>query len=390
MVRSLARNLLKLAVAAALVAYVAAHLEWRDALEEPAASPAEAPILHPGRIAGDWRSGAWTFRPDREDRQPPGGPGGLDAASLPDGWRLRPGFPTLLRGLDPGLYALGVGFWALLLLIVAWRWTLLLAAAGVPAGYGRAMRLCFIGYFFNNVLPGLTGGDLVRAVLVTRGLEERRARAAISVFVDRIVGLFGLLALGVIVLFTADLSDTLDRPALFRLRLAVLGILVLGLAGTWAWLSPRVRRRLRLDSLLARLPLAERLQAVDDAVTVYRHHPGRLALAFLAAVVLQAAAALSFWAIAAAVGGGLGVADVFAVFPVVQSVSAVPVAPAGWGIGESLFGRFFAAFGSTFTLGVAASVVFRLTTQLGVGLVGGLVWVLSRERRRGASAAPRS
>ncbi|MBL7007565.1 MAG: flippase-like domain-containing protein [Planctomycetes bacterium] len=371
--KSLAFNLLKLLVAGLLVWYVLTHIEWRDTLEQPGEGQAAASVLHAGSLEGDWRGDAWSFTAEDGD-------GRWTAATLPAGWKLRPGFLTLVRGMDLGLFALSVGLWALLLVVVGYRWKLLLAAAGVPTGYGRAMRLCFIGYFFNNVMPGLTGGDLVRAVMVTRGLEEHRARAAMSVLVDRLIGLFGLLALGAAVLVFVDFSQRVAPGRLAQVRWAVMLVLLGGLVGVRAYLSPTLRRVFRLDALLRRLPMADKFQRLDDALLVYRGHRGAVAASFLLSVVLQAAGVLSFWTMGQALGAGLGLADNFAVYPVVQTISSVPVAPAGWGYGDFLFGKFFQGFGSTFTLGVAVSVIFRLTTQLGVGLIGGLVWVLTRER----------
>lgn len=369
-------NLLKLVVATALVAYVVSQLTWRDRLEEAAPPGAEVAAVHLGTLEGDWRGSDWRFTAGDGD-------GVWRAAQLPEGWSLRPGFPTLVAGLRPGLFALSAALWALLLVIVGWRWRILLGAAGVPTSYGRAMRLCFVGYFFNNVLPGLTGGDLVRAVLVTRGLEERRARAAMSVLVDRAVGLFGLLALGALVLALLDLGRHVPAAQLARMRWAVFGILGGGLLCAWAFLAPGPRRLLHLDALARRLPLLYRLRPLDEALVVYRGHAGSLLLALLLSVLLQAAGVVSFWAMGEALGAGLRLADDFAIYPVVQTLSAVPIAPAGWGIGETLYGKFFQGFGSTFTLGVAVSVAFRLTTQVGVGLIGGAVWVLSRERTAG-------
>ncbi len=373
--KSVLAQLLKLLIAAALVAYVVTQVEWRDTVAERAEGGAE-PVVHAGELEGEWRGADWVFTAEDGRR--------WSAAELPAGWELRPGLPTLVAAMRFDRFALSVGLWFLLLVVVGWRWQLLLAAAGVPTGYGRAMRLCFVGYFFNNVMPGLTGGDLVRAVLVTRGLEERRARAAVSVLVDRAIGLFGLLALGALVLLFVDFSDGVAPGRLGQVRLAVIAILVGGALGVRAYLSPTLRRALRLDALLARLPMADKFQSLDEALLVYRGERVRVALAFLLSMVLQAAGVLSFWAMGEALGAGLGVADTFAVYPVVQTISSVPVAPAGWGIGETLFGKFFQGFGSTFTLGVAVSVVFRLTTQLGVGLIGGGVWVLSRDRAAAA------
>ncbi len=371
--KSVALNLAKLAIAALLVWYVVTHIEWRDTVEQPGPTPEAEVILHPGEIEGDWRSGAWSFTAEE-------GGAAWTAATLPADWKLRPGFFSLVAGMSWPSFALSVGMWLTLLVIVGYRWTLLLAAAGVPTGYGRAMRLCFIGYFFNNVMPGLTGGDLVRAVLVTRGLEEHRARAAMSVLVDRFIGLFGLLAIGVLVLLFVDFSDSADPRRLGQVKWAVVLVFLGGIAGVRAYLSPTLRRLFRLDALIQKLPMADKFQRLDEAILVYRGHRGRVAVAFLLSMVLQAAGVMAFWAMGQALGAGLALADNFAVYPVVQTISSVPVAPAGWGYGDFLFGKFFQGFGSTFTLGVAVSVIFRLTTQLGVGLIGGVVWVLSKER----------
>ena len=55
-----------------------------------------------------------------------------------------------------------------------------------------------IGLFFNIVVPGLTGGDLVKAVLAARDHPERKAAAMISVLVDRLIGVLVLVLLGAV------------------------------------------------------------------------------------------------------------------------------------------------------------------------------------------------
>jgi len=353
---------LKLGLAVLLAWYVLSQITWHDSLESSTGE------VITGTLSGDWQGQDWTFNttpnPD------------FDFTNATP----RPGLSTLFSGLQLKWYLSGIGFWIVLLIVVAWRWKILLHAADVQCRYWHAMRLCFVGYFFNNVMPGLTGGDVVRAVIVARGVEQNRARAAISVFVDRAIGLVGLLIIGAAILFIADFGQGLAAIRLVQLRFAVLAVLAIVFLGAYCYLSKRMRKLLRIETLLAKLPLGDKIEKIDDAITVYRQSPSALFKALSLSIILQAAGVMCFWSMGQAIGASLGLIENFAIYPVVQTISSLPLAPAGWGIGESLYGRFFNGMGSTFTLGVAVSILFRLTTQVGFGLLGGLAWAGLRSR----------
>lgn len=376
--RSAALTLLKIIVALALVAYVIHQVQLDDQIlvrRTGASSPA---AVHVGQVEGDWRGEGWTFTDSTGEHvfRPP----------LPADHQLRPGFLTLIRGVRPVLLGAGVALWLVLLLFVTLRWMILLAAAGVRSGYGDSLRLCFIGYFFSMIMPGLTSGDLVRAVLVTRGLESHRARAAVSVLVDRVLGLFSLLSLAGAILLVGGIGADEAGPGLAVVRRAVFLVLLAAVAGGAIYLSRRARRWLGIEWVLQRLPFGGAVAKVDDAVTVYRHRPAAVGAALALSVVLQAAGVVSFWCMARALGADLSLGAIAVIFPVVQTISSVPInPPSGWGSGEFLYGTFFRMFHAPFTLGVAVSVLFRLATQLGFGLAGGAVWLLSREHKLRAS-----
>ncbi len=373
--KSILKAVIKIAIAIGLVWFVVNQIETADRIEIPGATEEDPSTYMFGDFAGDWRSEEWRFTTDDErEIRPP----------VTEGWVLHPGFFTAVRSLTLGWYLVGVALWGLLLLIAAWRWQLLLRAASVPVGYREALRLSFIGYFFNNVMLGSTGGDIVRAVMVTRGLENNRWRAALSVIVDRVIGLFALITIAAIVLGVFWYLERISSVrGLRQLTEIVFVLLLVATLGAGVYLSRRARAALGLNWLLARLPAQQLIHKLDDAITVYRDHKPTVLAAVLMSLPLQVAGILSFWAIGEALGAGLTQGENFVIFPIVQTVSALPLAPAGWGVGESLFGWFFESFGSSFTLGVAVSVIFRLTTQVGFGLIGGLTWVTSKERRQG-------
>src|SRR5690606_37149136 len=88
--------------------------------------------------------------------------------------RLNKGILTVLRSADLELLLLSVGLIIVGSLLAIYRWTLLLRAAGVETGVWRAVSLTFIGLFFNTVMPGLTGGDLVKAVYIARDHRKKK------------------------------------------------------------------------------------------------------------------------------------------------------------------------------------------------------------------------
>lgn len=88
------------------------------------------------------------------------------------------------------IWAAALGIYIISQLIFVLRWWMLLRVQLVRIGYWPAVRLHFLGLFYNNCLPSTVGGDLLRAWYVTKH-TERRVQAALSVFVDRAIGLSG-------------------------------------------------------------------------------------------------------------------------------------------------------------------------------------------------------
>ena len=90
----------------------------------------------------------------------------------------------LAKRTDRFLLILGLVTELLPIFITTLRWQILLRPVEIRLGYLRTLHFNYLGLFFNNFLVGLTGGDLVKAILIARG-TGRRAAAVLTVFVDR-------------------------------------------------------------------------------------------------------------------------------------------------------------------------------------------------------------
>lgn len=374
---SLLRVLARVLGLALVVYVVATQVRWHDRVglsdgTEVSGSVQEVAGGYAVTPSGGGPSRAVPLAEVRHERY-----GGRD---LPD---VSYGVPTLVRRLS-GAWPVVAGVLLALValaLATAWRWRWLVLALGVPLSAADAVRYTLYGVFFNLFVPGSTGGDVVKAWYAARR-TGRATKAVVSVLVDRVVGLFALVLFAAAVLWLGP-----DRPGFATPRLLVGGVLAAAAVAGVLVLSRRVRRALGLSALLRRLPFQRVLGEADAAVRLYRGHPGSLALGLVVSLGNHAGTALCAYALARALGlSEVGVGDALALVPVVSLLSAIPLLPGGWGVGELAFAYFFSPLGVAPSEAVALSVVFRLAI-LASGLPGAVLWLLSRETASRATIA---
>lgn len=123
------------------------------------------------------------------------------------------------------------------------RWRVTMSAFGpkeLPS-FATAIRLYFIGHFYNTFVPGSVGGDVVRGA-VSRRCFDTAAASYLVVFLERLIGLAGM---GLVFLLGLAVS-----PALMDLRevlpwlvaLLAIGAVTVALMAASRRLSQRLRQ----------------------------------------------------------------------------------------------------------------------------------------------------
>lgn len=363
---------LKVVFAVLVLALVARVIPWRDELTHKSD---DATATFRGEIDGDWKANAIRFVFDIAQpvaELPPalravaqGDPALSVEVTRDEATAWRPGMPRAFLDVDPRGLSIALGMALAGICATALRWWRLLGAAGCPTGLWSATRLTFIGFFFNIVVPGLTGGDLVKAVMVARSHPERRAAAAMSVLVDRLLGVLVLVAMGAVAILW--LGDRFPYP-----REPILIGLALGAGGLFAYASPSLRRRIGFERLLARMPMASTLKQIDDALVVCARKPRELAWAMFFSLFNQTCVMAALIALGASFGETeLDVANYVVVGSIGNLVSAIPLTPGGVGVAETAYGKLFELQGGSWTLGFAVAIAWRLC-MVTAGLCGGL------------------
>jgi uncharacterized protein (TIRG00374 family) len=250
-------------------------------------------------------------------------------------------FLEYLRRMNIAVFALVTAVFMIGHVIVAFRWWLLLRTQAIRIRFGAAVRLFFLGWFYNNFMPSSVGGDIIRAWYVTRHTEKKFA-AALSVFVDRAIGLLSTFAIAVFfyTIFLRGSGDLIsfERPA-GQTTLPYKWILIALIAVMVAAIGALALARKGRESLtkLSRAVWAcclELIKKFKDAVAIYCANPLPILAAFLLTVVMQMLVITGFWLLGRNMGIDAPARLYYVFFTLTWVIGAVPISIGGAGVIE--------------------------------------------------------
>ncbi len=286
---------------------------------------------------------------------------------------------TTLATANYGYLLLALGLFMTAIVTNALKWYILLQAQGLAVPFMALTRYTFVGFFFNNFLPANLGGDVMRGFGLARYLD-RKAEAAVSVIVDRIIGLMAFMFTAVMAALVAvNFVIPQADPTLAQNLQQVEGVAMVGLviiaAGFVVMLSYRLRQfigklfALKFLSLLA--PFYHRL---SDALGAYRYQYRALLSAFGVGVTTVLLTGCVDIAIVAGLHSNISPIYIFLLNPIIAVALIAPISIGGLGTGSVLYIYFYGLVGVPEPLAFALSLFKQGIVYLG-SLPGGVLWL---------------
>ncbi len=283
-----------------------------------------------------------------------------------------------LANAQLGYFALALVFYLIAIAVNGAKWQVLMRAQGIRVPFRAVLRFMFVGFFFNNFLP-MVGGDVMRGFSLAR-YTDRTADAAVSVVVDRIIGLMAYMSSAVLAAFiTVIVLRRQDLQWLEWVALVAFSVLALGFA---VLLSRRLRMIIsRVFAWRWLNPLAGTWERVSGAFNAYRFRPDALAVAFLVALVGILCTTLVNWLLSQSMGGLMWLPYIFLLNPLIALLQTVPISVGGGlGVNQAAYPFFFGLVGVPADHAVAVSLLMQAVVFLG-SLPGGFLWFQGRARR---------
>jgi uncharacterized protein (TIRG00374 family) len=248
----------------------------------------------------------------------------------------------------------------------AWKWKMALRLHDRVFPLAFLLKVCCIGFFFNNFLPSGIGGDAYR---IYRTLPPTGAKltAISAVFVDRLFGFAALLTLGLLGAAWLAAENLLARTFLIV-------VLAGGAAGAvgllliyFGWFKPLTTRLRRLELFRA---FEANLQLV-----LRRHAAWPLLIA--GSFLFQGLTALWMYCVFAAIGVTLSPAECVLLSAAAGIANVLPISISGLGVVEGSIAGVATALGMPFETAVLGALLNRLGV-LPFSAACGLVYLFDR------------
>ncbi|MCX7703539.1 MAG: flippase-like domain-containing protein [Planctomycetota bacterium] len=255
------------------------------------------------------------------------------------------------------------------------RWQILLKAVNVKLSFFSALRLTYVGNIFSIMLPGVVGGDAVKALILHREKGERFSVALTSALGDRVLGTLAMLA---VILFVAPFlhissvkSQTLTLITIFFTIFTASFLLFLFAP----WIEEPLKR------LFVRLPWRRFSLRVLFASFKLRRRFLHSLFAFLLSIPAHLLSVIAVFFLLKAISLDAPFLPLTYAVLVALLLEAIPISIAGLGVGEQAFDWLFSLLfvGEVSVIGAEVALLMHITRI--ASSVPGLFFLFWKEKK---------
>lgn len=262
------------------------------------------------------------------------------------------------------------------LLIMTERWRGLIQSQGFSLSRIEIIKLNLMGLFFNFAVPGGVGGDVIKAHYLQKDLQIPRAVSYSSALMDRIIGLYTFVILALSGLLFEIFYLKVENSILDQLLFWV-GFIFIAMTTFLIVLKFFKTSELQMNNE----GVKGKFFRFSYACKGFVEHPKILVSAILFTVLAQSTTLIFFnWFIESVMNEPVSGPLLFFVVPLGFMLMAIPITPAGVGVGQAAFYFLFYTFSNgEINSGSTVITAFQLTLFVW-GLVGSYFYLTKKNR----------
>lgn len=277
-------------------------------------------------------------------------------------------FWATVKSVEPWTVVFVAAIFIISQCISSYRWrTILKKDIDVP--YRKILSIYFIGMFFNNFLPTMVGGDVVKAYYLYKHTKKGHVALA-SIFLDRYVGFFALIT---ITLFALIPGYKLIRGTTLP------GFFVLLIGGFYGaslviWVGPLHSWAMKIMARIHFYGINQKIDTFYKVLMGYKSHHDIIITILVCSVLVQGGVMISYSVLGWGLGIDIPIGYYFLFIPLTTAVAMLPISLSGLGLREGAFVFLFTRVGATQEQALTLSLMWFAICAL-VSMIGGVEYL---------------
>lgn len=260
-----------------------------------------------------------------------------------------------LRLLDISAFIAAIAIYIASIYLSTLRWRLFLSH---KLHTKKLFSLYMIGSFFNTYMPGIVGGDAVKAYYLNNEIKNELPKTGLSnssespilesvtsIFIDRYIGFFTLLC---ICLFAFPFGSKYLKETSVN------------------WIIPTVFLSFIIGSFIVfKFRIGERIAFLSNFYSYFRRYMKKkdvLIKAFIYSVIIQISGIFSVFLLSKGISANIPFNFLLIFIPIIILISFLPVSLSGIGLREGAFVLFFQLIGIPPHQSMSLSILWFLST----------------------------
>ncbi|MBI2411860.1 MAG: flippase-like domain-containing protein [Deltaproteobacteria bacterium] len=262
-----------------------------------------------------------------------------------------------------------------------YRWSIILKK-DMDISYLRLLSIYFVGMFFNNFLPTMVGGDLVKGYYLYKHTKKGDVSLA-SIFMDRYSGFSALMVItSIALIFGYPLIKGTGLPFFFVLLIG--GFFCMSLI---IWVGPLHKWAMDILAKVHFYGINKKIDTFYRVLMGYKSHKDILWKIFVCSVFVQVGVMVGYYFLGRGLGMDVPIAYFFLFIPLTTAVSMLPISLSGLGIREGAFVFLFTRVGATTEQALTLSLMWFVIQAL-VSIVGGIEYVRMGGKKEALGGEP--
>ncbi len=269
---------------------------------------------------------------------------------------------------DPQLVFVLFTLIGLALVFNSYRWMKILMIQKVQARFIPCFKYSVIGIFFNFIIPSSVGGDLVKAIMAATKWGEAKTKVLFSAFVDRLFGLSIMMSVCVVG-YLLNFNTLNAMPEIKRIILiisAILALIVVGVLVSHFVIKNNIGEK-----------ITYRIKPILNFMSELVHNKFDVFGCVLMSIGSTLAHVLFYYSVFVFFGVPVPISILMFCVPIGTVITALPIAPAGLGVGQAVFYYMFNIFDSGLGEIAFLAVTILQIIYFGWAIIGALIFSLT-------------